>query len=129
MQTKKFSIYRKNHKSQKLSKGAFLVGKKVRYNFPMTLHDNFSTLHAVNGRFIFLANYSHSHSSDTGAKKKKKVSIKLHIVTHPCSFMAPNSKIWGVQKKAEFFGHFNNRLPNSQLVTYSKMQTKVCRIP
>ena len=46
--------------------------------------------------------------------------------------MAQNSKIWGVKKKVNFltsqkFAPFSPA--NGQSVTYSKIQTKVCRIP
>ena len=84
-----------------------------------------------------MANYSNSHSSETRLpKKKKKCSVTLHVVTHLCQFMAQNSEIWVIKKiwqlsdiskipkKSALFGP-----ANGQLVTYSKIQTKVCREP
>ena len=71
-------------------------------------------------------------------KKKKNSSVGLHVVTHLCQFMAQNSEIWGCQKNSTTsqIRHFKNPKKsalfgpaNGQLVTYSKIQTKVCRVP
>ena len=72
----------------------------------------------------FSPKYSNGHSSDTKGKEKKKGSINSHINTYLCQFMAQNAEIWGGVKKKAPFGP-----ANGQLVTYSKIQTKVCRTP
>ena len=67
---------------------------------------------------------------------KKNSSISLHVVTHLCQFMAQNSEISGVKKIWQLFDISkilkNSALfgpANGQSVTYSKIQTKVCRVP
>ena len=81
-----------------------------------------------------MANYSNNHSSDIGPKKN--CSVSLHIVTHLCQFMAQNSKIWGSKKSDNFLTaqKILKKLAlfgpgNGQSVTYSKIQTKICRLP
>ena len=78
-----------------------------------------------------LPKYSNGHISDTRCKKKKS-SVNSHINTYLCQFMAQNSEIWGVKKKVNFLT--SQKLApfgpaNGQLVTYSKIQTKVCKTP
>ena len=70
-------------------------------------------------------------------KKKKNSSVSLHVVTHLCQFMAQNSEILGGgQKNLTTFWHLKNPKKsalfgpgNGQSVTYSKIRTKVCRVP
>ena len=64
-------------------------------------------------------------------KNQESCSINLHIVTHICQFMTQNSKIWGLKKSDNFLTAQKLALfgpANSQSVTYSKIQTKVCRV-
>ena len=82
-----------------LCKRWLLAAKKVPYKFPNDIPLELSTLHVVNGRFIFPPKYSNAHSLDTGPRKKKNCSVNLHINTHLCQSMAQNSEIWGGQKK------------------------------
>ena len=68
--------------------------------------------------------------------QKKNSSVSLHVVTHLCQFMGQNSEIWGVKKIWQLFdiSKILKKLAlfgpaNDQSVTYSKIQTKVCRVP
>ena len=55
----------------KILRRCLLVDKKVLYKSPIDIAPLSSTLHAVNGQFLFWQNYSNSYISDTGPKKKK----------------------------------------------------------
>ena len=83
-----------------------------------------------------MANYSNNHSSEMGPPPKKNCSVSLHVLTHLCQFMAQNFEIWGGQKNLTTFWYLKNpkklalfNPANAQSVTYSKIQTKVCRVP
>ena len=80
-----------------------------------------------------MANYSNSSETGPSKKKKKNSSVSLHVVTHLCQFMAQNSEIWGESKKFDNF-LTSQKLAlfgpaNGQSMTYSKIQTKVSRVP
>ena len=79
----------------------------------------------------FSTNFLNGHSSDT-RQKKKVCSINLHVVIHLFQFMAQNSEIWGLKNLKIFLTSQKSALfcpANGQLVSYSKIQTKVCRTP
>ena len=108
-----------------------LVGKKILCKSPIdTLHCYHQLFMPQMDDFSF-TNYSNSPSLDTRSPPKN-CSINLHIVTHLCQFLAQNSKIWEVKKIDNFLPSQKLALhgpANSQLVTYSKIQTKVCKTP
>ena len=80
------------------------------------------------------ANYSNGHSSDTGPKKNKtKNGILVFILLHIYANLLLKIQKFGGSKKMSNFLTFQ-KLPvyspaNGQLVTYSKIHTKVCRTP
>ena len=80
-----------------------MVGKKVLYKSPNDISFKLSTLHAVNGRFLFWQITQMAIAQTPDPKKAKKSCFSLHIVTHLCQFMAQNSEIWGDQKKSVTF--------------------------
>ena len=120
----KFSPFATKPQIAKILKRCLLVGKKVLYKSPNDIPFKLSTLHAVNGRFVFpqITQTTIARTPDP-KKPPKKRRFSFHIVTHLCQFMAPNSEIWGVKKIGNFFTC--QKLPlygpaNGQLVTYSK---------
>ena len=85
-----------------------------------------------------MANYSNSHSSETRPQKKKKKKFFHKFTCCYTSVPIYGSKFWnlGGQKNSTIFWHLKNPKKsalfgpgNSQSVTYSKIQTKVCRVP
>ena len=76
----------------KILKRCLLLGKKVLYKSPIHIAPLSSTLHAVNGQFLFWQNYSNGYISEMGPKKKKiiKCSVNSHILTHSCQFISQN---------------------------------------
>ena len=111
-----------------------MVAQKAPYKLPNDIPLQLLTLHAVNGRFIFRQDtlMAIAQTLDAKKKKKKKNSVNSHINTYLCQFMAQNSEIWRVKKIVEFLT--SRKLApfgpaNGQSVTYSKIQTKVCRTP
>ena len=109
-----------------------MVAQKVPYKLPNDIPLKLSTLHVVNRQFIFHQNTRMAIAGTPDAKKKKKSSVNSHINTYLCQFMAQNSKIWGSKKLLNFLT--SQKLApfgpaNGQSVTYSEIQTKVCRTP
>ena len=97
-----------------------MVAQKVLYKLPNDIPLQLSTLRTAITQTL------------DAKKKKKKTSVNSHINTYLCQFMAQNSEICGVNKKVNFLT--SQKLPsfgpaNIQSVTYSKIQTKVCRPP
>ena len=50
----------------KILKRCLLLGKKVLYKSPIHIAPLSSTLHAVNGQFLFWRNYSNGYISEMG---------------------------------------------------------------
>ena len=116
----------------KILKRCLLVGRKVLYKSPIDIAPLSSSLHVVNGRFLFWQNYSNSRSSDIGPKKIKKCSVNSHILTHSCQFMGQNVQYPSHENSGNFLTSQKSALngpPNGQSVTYSKIQTRVSRAP
>ena len=106
-----------------------LVAKKVPYNSQMTLHENCWPFMPQMDDLCFgppMATYSNGHSSENGqhgifSNFRWTESDRL---APSCKFLGQNSEYPALQnfKKSTL-----NDLRNGQSVTYSKMQTKVCR--
>ena len=70
----------------KILKSCLLLGKKVLYKSPIHIAPLSSTLHAVNGQFLFWRNYSNGYISETGPKKKNNKKM-LRKFTYIDTFM------------------------------------------
>ena len=84
-----------------------------------------------------MANYSNSHSTETRPpQKKKKFFHKFTCCYTSVPIYGSKFRNLGGQKNSTTFWHLTNSKKlalfgpaNNQLVTYSKIQTEVCRVP
>ena len=116
-----------------------LVAKKVPYNFQMTLHENCRPFILQTNDLCFgppMATYSNGHCSKNGQHGifLNFRKSKLDTLAPSCKFLGQNSEYPALQNFGNFFDMSKNlkkstlnSLRNGQSVTYSKMQTKVCR--
>ena len=104
-----------NHELQNFPKRCLLVGKKVLYKFSINIAPLSLTLHAINGWFIFWQITQMAIARTMDPRK---------IVPYCCTFMPIYGSKFKIPKNGQLalIGSVN-----SQSVTYSKFQTKVCR--
>ena len=89
----------------KILKRCLLVGRKVLYKSPIDIAPLSSTLHAVNGWFLFWQNYSNSYISETRPQKKnnKKMLRKFTYIDTFMPIYEPKCPIPIAWKFVEFF--------------------------